>query len=70
MIDAVGDQLESITLVRGFKGQFEVDVDGKEVFSKRAAGRHANPGEVAQIVQAGHNPPTQHDGGRFAGPAG
>ena len=50
IIDEFGDDLESLTLVRGDGGRFEVDVDGRSVFSKRAAGRHANPGEVVANI--------------------
>jgi len=33
-------------------GIFDVMVDGKLVFSKRAAGRHAKPGEVVKLIKA------------------
>jgi selenoprotein W-related protein len=32
-------------------GAFEVTVDGKLVFSKRALGRHAKPGEVVELIR-------------------
>ena len=32
-------------------GAFEVSVDGTLVFSKKAAGRHAAPGEVLQAIR-------------------
>ena len=32
-------------------GVFEVTVDGHLVFSKKAMGRHAKPGEVLQAVE-------------------
>jgi len=52
LIDEFGDDLESVILRRGDSGRFEVDVDGRSVFSKLATGRHANPGEViANISQ-------------------
>ena len=54
IIDEFGDDLESLTLLPGTEGRFDVDVDGKSVFSKKAAGRHANPGEVvANITRLG-----------------
>jgi hypothetical protein len=31
---------------------FEVTVDGTLVFSKKAAGRHAEPGEVVRLMRA------------------
>jgi len=38
------------TLIKGSGGQFEVVVDGKLVFSKKALGRHAEPGEVLKLL--------------------
>jgi predicted Rdx family selenoprotein len=46
LIEAYGDDLETITLVRGGKGRFEVRADGQEVYSKSRTKRHAEPGEV------------------------
>ena len=34
-------------------GVFEVEVDGKLVFSKKKLGRHAEPGEVVGLIGAG-----------------
>jgi len=39
-------------LVKGKDGVFEVEVDGKLIFSKRQAGRFPNPGEVAKAIRA------------------
>jgi selenoprotein W-related protein len=30
---------------------FEVEVDGRRVFSKKALGRHAESGEVLRLIQ-------------------
>lgn len=38
--------VEELTLVTGSGGAFEVVVDGEVLFSKKAEGRHAEPGEV------------------------
>ncbi len=36
-------------------GVFEVTLDGKLIFSKKALGRHAQPGEVLALMRdAGH----------------
>ena len=40
-----------IRLVQSSGGLFEVTVDGELVFSKKATGRHAKPGEVLQAVE-------------------
>jgi selenoprotein W-related protein len=39
-----------IRLVQSSGGLFEVTVDGQLVFSKKAIGRHAKPGEVLQAI--------------------
>jgi len=41
-----------VELLKSSGGAFEVAVDGKLVFSKRALGRHAKPGEVLSLVKA------------------
>jgi selenoprotein W-related protein len=40
-----------IRLVQSSGGVFEVTVDGQGVFSKKAIGRHAKPGEVLQAIE-------------------
>jgi selT/selW/selH-like putative selenoprotein len=40
-----------VRLVQASGGLFEVNVDGQLVFSKKAARRHAAPGEVVQAIQ-------------------
>jgi selT/selW/selH-like putative selenoprotein len=40
-----------IRLVPSSGGVFEVKVDGKLVFSKRALRRHAQPGEVLELMR-------------------
>ena len=49
--------IETIELIPGSKGRFEVILDGELIFSKADLGRHANPGEVVKIVQAKIGPP-------------
>ena len=41
-----------VELQKSSGGAFEVTVDGKLVFSKRALGRHAKPGEVLSLINA------------------
>jgi selenoprotein W-related protein len=43
--------IEELRLVTGDKGVFDVAVDGKLLFSKRASGRHAKPGEVLDLFR-------------------
>lgn len=50
IINEYGDDVESITLVRGEKGRFEVVANGSEVFSKAMEKRHPAPGEVLEKI--------------------
>jgi selT/selW/selH-like putative selenoprotein len=43
----------SVRLIKGKDGVFEVEVDGRLVFSKRALGRFPDPGEVSDAIQGG-----------------
>jgi selenoprotein W-related protein len=43
--------ISELELVTGSKGVFDVEVDDGMLFSKRAAGRHAEPGEVLQLFR-------------------
>jgi selenoprotein W-related protein len=40
-----------VKLVPSSGGVFEVSVDGKLVFSKKALGRHAQPTEVLELIR-------------------
>ena len=44
--------LAAVELVPSSKGRFEVTLDGELIFSKAALGRHANPGEIAQLIRS------------------
>jgi selenoprotein W-related protein len=41
-----------VLLIPSSGGVFEVKVDGELLFSKRALRRHAEPGEVVQLIRA------------------
>ena len=43
--------IESLTLVTGGKGIYDVEVDGELLYSKHASGRHADPGEVLALFR-------------------
>ena len=43
--------IQSLTLVTGSKGIFDVEVDGELLYSKQATGRHAAPGEVLELFR-------------------
>jgi selenoprotein W-related protein len=40
-----------VRLIPSSGGAFEVKVDGKLVFSKKASRRHAEPGEVVRLIR-------------------
>jgi selenoprotein W-related protein len=42
-----------VRLIPSSGGVFEVEVDGKVVFSKKASRRHAEPGEVVRLIREG-----------------
>ena len=44
-------EIEELTLVPSEGGIYEITVNGKLVFSKLKLGRHAEPGEVVNIVR-------------------
>ena len=43
--------IAEVRVVMGSKGVFDVVVDGRMLFSKHAAGRHAQPGEVLMLFR-------------------
>lgn len=43
--------IERFTLITGSKGAFVFTVDGEVLFSKKAIGRHADPGEVLELFR-------------------
>lgn len=43
--------IESLTVVTGSKGIFDVEVDGELIYSKHATGRHAASGEVLDLFR-------------------
>ena len=43
--------IQSLTLVTGASGVFDVEVDGRPLYSKHGTGRHARPGEVLALFR-------------------
>jgi len=48
-----------VKLIQSSGGVFEVEVDGRRIFSKKALGRHAEAGEVLQLMQQKAPPPSR-----------
>jgi predicted Rdx family selenoprotein len=46
--------ISDLTLITGEKGVFDVRVDGDLIYSKHDVGRHAEPGEVLELFEAGY----------------
>lgn len=44
-------EIEEMRLVPSSGGVFEVDVNGKRIFSKKEIGRHAEEGEVVRLMK-------------------
>jgi len=52
LLKLLDSEIESLVLVPSDGGVFEVIVNGKLLYSKKATGRHAEPGEVMKLVRA------------------
>jgi selenoprotein W-related protein len=50
LLGAYESQIESVTLIPSSGGRFEVTVNSDLVYSKLTTGRHAEPGEIRQLV--------------------
>ncbi len=44
-------EIEKLTLVPSEGGRFEVEVNGRLLFSKKSAGRHARAGEIQTLLR-------------------
>jgi selenoprotein W-related protein len=43
-------EIETISLIPSDSGKFEIEVNGSLLYSKLETKRHAEPGEVAQLI--------------------
>lgn len=50
--------ISGLELVPSTGGRFEVSLDGELLFSKAATGRHAKPGEIAELFRSRLGPET------------
>ena len=53
--------IAEIQLIPSSGGRFEVTLDGELLYSKTALKRHAEPGEVAGLMQERLGPPQPRD---------
>jgi len=42
-----------VRLIQSSGGVFEVDVDGRHIYSKKSTKRHAESGEVVRLIREG-----------------
>jgi selenoprotein W-related protein len=54
---------KDVQLIPGKGGVFEVILDGELIYSKTQTKRHANPGEVAGLVEQKVGPPVMEEEG-------
>jgi selenoprotein W-related protein len=53
--------LKQVSMLPSSGGRFEVKLDGELIFSKATLKRHANPGEIATLVESKLGPPIPRD---------
>ena len=51
LLNKLESEIETITLIPSDGGRYEVLVNDKLVYSKLKTGRHAEPGEVEELVE-------------------
>jgi len=51
LLEKFEPEIETLALAPSDEGRFEVSVNGKLIYSKLQTGRHAEPGEVAGLVE-------------------
>ena len=51
ILEKYGKDVKSIDLIPGTGGVFELYVDGVLIYSKLETGRHANEGEILQLME-------------------
>lgn len=52
LLSAHQHRIETLTLVTGGQGIFDVEVDSTTIYTKAETGRQANPGEVLAALDA------------------
>lgn len=51
MLQAFEAQVGQLAIIPSDGGRFEVEVDGKLLYSKLATKRHAEPGEIPDLIR-------------------
>jgi selenoprotein W-related protein len=57
LLEGWGAILESVDVIAGTGGVFDIDVDGERVFEKRMLGRYPQPEDVIPLISERIGPP-------------
>ena len=52
LLDEFKPDIQSLTLVPGTGGVFEVSVDGKNIYSKKQTGKFPEPDDIVKAVRS------------------
>jgi predicted Rdx family selenoprotein len=51
ILEELQDDVESVLLITACDREFEVDVNGELIFSKKLLDRHGNDGEIVKLIK-------------------
>ena len=51
ILDEFQHDIQSVMLITACDREFEVDVNGELIFSKKLLGRHGNDGEIIELIR-------------------
>jgi predicted Rdx family selenoprotein len=51
ILEELQDDVESVLLITACDREFEVDVNGELIFSKKLLDRHGNDGEIIKLIK-------------------
>jgi predicted Rdx family selenoprotein len=51
ILEELQHDVESVLLITACDREFEVDVNGELIFSKKLLGRHGNDGEIIKLIK-------------------
>jgi len=52
LLQKYGNTIEELTLIPSGGGVFEIEKNGKRLFSKKQSGRFPEEGEIIQLIEA------------------
>jgi selenoprotein W-related protein len=51
LLDQFEPEIESVTLIPSEEGRYEIEVNGELIYSKLKTNRHAQPGEISNLIR-------------------